>query len=173
MSAVKAYDTLLTFVHLDKLPDDNATRFFFGMDNMSAANVLGAWPGIFNYQILSSKQIVEAIQQNNLEGVFNDSCRKLAAMKHFYAQKVIEHSSIIDFGRFELREETHEETIQAFKNYLFEYMDLADAIAYGKQKPGGKTLAEIKTGTAALIADLESAIGSMAEPEAKMAREAV
>ena len=191
ISAVKAYDMLQTSVCSDEIPDSNAMRHVFGMDNMHALFVMGAWQGIFHYKVLTVKQIVEAIQQNRLESVFKDCCTKLATVNHHWAKKVLEryalkgdneHSFIIDFGLFDLRPATVEESIKGFKNYIMDLQDFAeectkdtesymDLVKAGIRVP--KPLAEIKLEMQALIDDFEGTIADMQDDMATKATEAL
>jgi hypothetical protein len=190
ISAVKAYDMLQTCVCLDELPRCNAIKHVFGMANISATFVLGAWQGIFFHKIMTVKQIVEAIQQNRLESVFKDCCSKLATVNHHYAQKVLEryaakgddkHSLIINFGLFNLRPETAEESIRAFKNYITDLRDFAeeckDTDSYVALVTAGirvpKPLAEIKTEMRALVIDFESTMACMPPDAAAKAADAL
>ena len=191
LSAVKAYDILLAIVHRNGRPSCNATADVFGMDNISAPIVLGAWQGIFQYKILTAKQIVEAIQQNRLESVFKDCCSKLATVNHHYALKALERyrqktsdpvsDLIISFGLFNLRPETTEESIKAFKNYFNDLADFAEEredtgsyralVAAGIRVP--KALAAIELEMQALVDDFESTIASMQDDMAAKATEAL
>jgi hypothetical protein len=175
ISAVKAYDVLQTSVCRDEFPRCKVMKRVFGMDNISATFVLGAWQGINFHKVRTTKQIVEAIQQNRLESMFKTCCSELATVNHHYAQKVLEcyaakgNDSLINFGLFNLRPETVEESIKAFKNYMNDLQDFAedckDTTGYVTLLTAGirvpKPLAEIKTEMQALVTDFESTIASM------------
>jgi hypothetical protein len=159
ISAEKAFDMLTYIMYCDEFPCNDAIRHVFGMSNpLASPFVLRAWKRIFNCRVVTAKQIVEAVRKNELEKIFKESCNKLAAVSNDAYEKTQLHMACsINFGRFNLRDPTHEESIKAFKNYIddmVDYLVLGNFQPVRPKKPREEILSEMK----ALISQFEDYI---------------